>query len=230
MQIGNPEVAEIMGQAGFDWVAVDLEHGSIDVSQLPNLFRSLELGGTLPLVRLSKPDCFDVRRSLDAGAGGVIIPMVENAELLQNIILHSKWPPVGVRGVGFCRGNLYGQHFEAYKNEAQNPLIIPMIETAKALNNIDEILSVEGIDAVFIGPYDLSASIGAVGNFESLLYNKSIKQILTKANKKQVAVGIHVVEASKSELKSRISEGYQFIAFSLDTVLLRTSLHGIADI
>ena len=229
MQIGNAEVAEIMGQGGFDWVAVDLEHGSIDVSQLPNLFRSLELGGTLPLC-LSKPDVFELRRSLDAGAGGVIIPMVEDAEVLDEIIRYSKWPPAGVRGVGFCRGNLYGQHFEAYKSEAQNPLIIPMIETARALNNIDEILSVEGIDALFIGPYDLSASIGEIGNFDSLLYTNSITQILAKASERKVAVGIHVVEASKSALKSRISEGYQFIAFSLDTVLLRTSLHGLADL
>ena len=90
------EVAEIMGQGGFDWVAVDLEHGSIDVSQLPNLFRSLELGGTLPLVRLSKPDVFELRRSLDAGAGGVIIPMVEDAEVLDEIIRYRQ------NGFGRC--------------------------------------------------------------------------------------------------------------------------------
>ena len=75
-------------------------------------------------------------------------------------------------GLILQRENLFGQHFKAYKSEAQNPLIIPMIETAKALKNIDEILSVEGIDALFIGPYDLSASIGEIGNFDSLLYIK----------------------------------------------------------
>ena len=106
MQIPNSSIAEIIGKAGYDWVAVDLEHGSISIQQLPDIFRSLELGETLPLVRLAKGSSKDCKQALDAGAGGVIIPNIESSEQLQLIMNACKWPPAGNRGVGlslpFC--------------------------------------------------------------------------------------------------------------------------------
>lgn len=119
MQIPHPSVAEIMGQAGYDWVAVDLEHGSIGVHQLPDLFRALELGGTLPLARLAQGQTKDCKQALDAGSGGVIVPMVESASQLEKVRDACRWPPTGVRGVSFSRANLFGKHFEAYAEEAQ---------------------------------------------------------------------------------------------------------------
>ena len=108
MQIPHASVAEIMGQAGYDWVAVDMEHGTISVHQLPDLFRALELGDTLPLVRLAHGNPKDCKQALDAGAGGVIVPMVESASQLITVRDACRWPPSGTRGVGFSRANLFG--------------------------------------------------------------------------------------------------------------------------
>src|SRR5689334_11700428 len=113
MQIPNASVDEIMGDSGYDWVAIDLEHGSISIDQLPNLFRALEHGGTLPMVRVAEGSPKDCKQALDAGAGGLIVPMIESATQLQAVIEASCWPPVGRRGVGFSRANLFGKYFDA---------------------------------------------------------------------------------------------------------------------
>ncbi len=122
MQIPSPSVAEIMGQAGYDWVAVDMEHGAISVHQLPDIFRALELGNTLPVVRIAQGHPKDCKQALDAGAGGVIIPMVDSPEQLEMVRDACRWPPAGNRGVAFTRANLFGKYFDNYIVEAQQPL------------------------------------------------------------------------------------------------------------
>ena len=220
MQIPSSTVAEIMGHSGYDWVAIDMEHGAIGVVQLLDIFRALELSNTLPLVRLADGTVKDCKLALDAGAGGVIIPMVENAKNLKALIDSCKWPPKGKRGVGFSRANLFGKFFESYKKEAQNPIIIPMIENITAVENLDSILNVKGIDAIFIGPYDLSASLGINGQFKHSDYINTIKHITEHAKKLSIPVGIHVVEPIVNDLKLKIKEDYQLIAFSIDSVFL----------
>jgi len=167
MQIPHASVAEIMGQAGYDWVAVDLEHGAISVHQLPDLFRALGLCGTLPLARLAQGDAKDCKQALDAGAGGVIVPMISSAEQLLQVRNACCCPPAGTRGVAFSRANLFGKHFNDYITEAQSPLLVAMIEQISAVNDLEKILQVQGLDAILIGPYDLSASMGLTAKFES---------------------------------------------------------------
>src|SRR3972149_6886710 len=171
MQIPHASVAEIMGQAGYDWVAVDMEHGTISAHQLPDLSRALDLGGTLPLVRLARGHPKDCKQALDAGAGGVIAPMIESAGQLIAVRDACRWapagPPAGSRGVGFSRANLFGKHFDDYRHEAQAPLLVAMIESFRAVENLEAILGVDGLDALLIGPYDLSASIGRTAQFEA---------------------------------------------------------------
>ena len=220
MQIPHGSVAEILGHAGYDWVAVDLEHGSISTHQLPGLFRAIESCGTLPLVRLSQAHQKDCKRSLDAGAGGVIVPMLENAEQLKAIIEQCAWPPKGKRGVGFSRANLFGKFFEHYKIEAQSPIVVAQIENIRAVEELENILKVLGLDAILIGPYDLSASIGLTGQFEVPEYINILSKIKKLSHKFNIPLGIHVVQPDSSELKARISEGYQFIAYSIDSVFL----------
>lgn len=223
IQIPNSSVSEIMGSAGYDWVAIDLEHGAISVNQLPDLFRSLELGDTLPLVRLSSGDSQNCKLALDAGAGGVIVPMVESARELELIRDSCNWPPSGKRGVGFSRANLFGKNFKAYSEEAQSPILVAMIETLSALDNLEEILQVRGLDAIFIGPYDLSASLGLTAQFNNQSFIDVINKILSLSLSKNIPCGIHVVEPSTRELKLRINEGYKFIAYSIDSVFLNSS-------
>jgi 2-dehydro-3-deoxyglucarate aldolase len=223
IQIPNASVAEIMGKSGFDWVAVDLEHGSISTYLLPDLFRALELGNTLPLARLAQGNDKDIKEALDAGAGGIIVPMVESGNQLKDIRNASCWPPLGSRGVGFSRANLYGKYFNEYKKESQQPLLIAMIESEKAIKNLESILSVEGLDAILIGPYDLSASMGIIGDFSNQKFVNTIDKILKLSNKHKIKAGIHIVEPSKLELEKKIEEGYKFIAYSLDSVMLLDS-------
>jgi 2-dehydro-3-deoxyglucarate aldolase len=220
MQLPNASVAEIIGHSGYDWVAVDLEHGSISVHQLPDIYRALELGNTLPLARVSEANPKDCKQALDAGAGGVIVPMISSAEQLQNISDAIRWPPAGNRGVSFNRANLYGEHFNSYLDEAQNPLLVAMIENINALENLEDILSVQGLDSILIGPYDLSASMGLTGQFNNPKFLDAVEYIKLKSGKLNVACGIHIVSPSVAELKERIIDGYQFIAYSIDSVFL----------
>ena len=221
MQLSDPSVAEIMGASNFDWVAVDMEHGNISHHELPNIFRSLELGNTLPLARIAQGKSSECKQALDAGAGGVIIPMIENAAELISARDACCWPPAGNRGVAFSRANLFGKNFESYQMESQQPLLIAMIENTCALKNIEEILSVEGLDAILIGPYDLSASLGLTANFEHSDFLSALNKILSHAKEKKIAAGIHVVSPSLTELKSRVDDGYRFLAYSIDSVMLQ---------
>ena len=223
MQIPHASVAEIMGQAGYDWVAVDLEHGSTGHQQLPDLFRALELGETLPLARLARGHATDCKQALDAGAGGVIVPMVESAEQLIAVRDACRWPPGGSRGVGFSRANLFGKHLDAYRTEAQAPLLVAMIEHVNAVENLESILAVEGLDAILIGPYDLSASLGLTAEFEHARFKTTMACICDTALTARIPVGLHVVQASAEELENRLADGYRFIAYSIDAVMLRTA-------
>ncbi len=220
MQIPHPSVAEIMGQAGYDWVAVDLEHGSIGVHQLPDLFRALELGGTLPLARLAQGQIKDCKQALDAGAGGVIVPMVESASQLERARDACRWPPAGTRGVGFSRANLFGKNFEAYGEEAQAPLLVAMIEHVRAVDNLTEILQVSGLDAIMVGPYDLSASMGLTAQFNHPDFEMIMKRIRALSSEHHIPCGVHVVMPDAAALEQRIAEGYRFIAYSIDAVFL----------
>lgn len=220
MQIPSPAIGEIVGQAGYDWVAVDMEHGSITVSQLPDIFRSLELGDTLPLARLASALPTNCSQALDAGAAGVIVPKVESGEQLSEIIQSSCWPPIGKRGVGYSRANCYGKYFDSYTLEARNPIVIAMIESIEGVVNLESILTVVGLDAIFIGPYDLSASIGKPAQFESAEFIDAMNLIRSTAKKFKVPSGVHVVDSSPDDLKEAINLGYQFIAYSIDSVFL----------
>jgi 2-dehydro-3-deoxyglucarate aldolase len=218
IQIPHPSIAEIMGQAGYDWVAVDMEHGAISVHQLPDLFRALELGNTLPLARVAQGAPKDCKQALDAGAGGIIVPMVESAAQLERVRDTVQWPPSGKRGVAFSRANLFGKHFDHYVEEAQQPLLIAMIEHVGAIENLDNILQVKGLDAIMVGPYDLSASMGLTGQFEHPSFVKAMFQVRQVCEKHKFPSGIHVVQPDSDELNQRIAEGYRFIAYSIDAV------------
>jgi 2-dehydro-3-deoxyglucarate aldolase len=220
MQIPESNIAEIMGRAGYQWVAIDMEHGPVAVNQLPDIFRALELGGTLPLARVASPLPINCRQALDQGAAGVVIPMISSASQLQSIISECHWPPRGRRGVGFQRANVFGKFFDAYVEEAQESLVIAQIEHIDAVNNLEAIVKVEGLDAIMIGPYDLSASLGITGEFENKKYKDVLTKILEVCAKQKMPCGIHVVQPDTKMLEQRIREGYTFIAYGVDTVFL----------
>lgn len=220
LQLPHPSIAEILGSAGYDWVVADLEHGSISHNQLPDLFRAIDLGDSAPLARIAQGSPKDCKLALDAGAAGLIVPMVESAEQLVEIRESCRWPPAGSRGVGFSRANLYGKNFEEYQKEAQSPLLVAMIESKTAVSNLNEILRVDGLDAILIGPYDLSASMGICADFNNTEFIKTLKKIQSASADLSIACGIHVVNPNPLELEQRVSEGFRFLPYSIDSVFL----------
>jgi 2-dehydro-3-deoxyglucarate aldolase len=229
---GSPIIAELLAAVGFDYVCVDAEHSAVDLPQVQALFQAIVSGhpDCAPMVRLHGVDYALVKRYLDAGARGVIAPLVntaDDAELLVNAV---KYPPRGKRGVGFCRANQYGLNLKREVVAANEEiLVVVQIEHIDAVRNIDAILSVPGVDAVFIGPYDLTASMGITAQFDHPEFLKARETVLTACQGHNIAAGIHVVEPNMEELCKRANDGYKFLAYSLDiTMIMRSSQQGLA--
>ena len=229
MQTTEPMIAELLGQRNFDWIVLDIEHGTFDTSKLQNVFRAIELNNKLPLVRLANHDKKVLGQLFDSGCCGVIIPNITSSKDLENIIKSCSWPPNGSRGVGFSRSNLFGLKFNQYKKIAQKPFIVAMIENLKALKNLNKILKVKGLDCILIGPYDLSASLGSAGDFSSKKFIKTVNSIKKNCKKNKIPVGIHLVDPTKHNLFKLKNEGYTFIPYSTDTVLINKALDAYLD-
>ena len=219
----SPIVTEIMAGAGFDFLCVDVEHSAVDLPQTQALFQAARSGNPAchPIVRLHGVDYSLVKRFLDIGAGGVIAPLVNTPEQAEQLILATKYPPVGNRGVGFCRANEYGRNLKQHFDHANDDIMVAVqIEHHQGVDNIDAILNVKGVDAVFIGPYDLSASLGVTAQFEHPLYLEARNKVLDACDRHGIIPGIHVVHPEPAELLQRIKEGYQLLAYSLDITML----------
>lgn len=231
---GSPIAAELMATAGFDFLTVDVEHSAVDLPQAQALFQAVRSGNPkcAPLVRLAGNVYAETKRYLDAGASGVIAPFINSAEQAQELVRSVKYPPKGIRGVGFCRANDYGLRLkESVATSNEETFVCVQIEHADALPQIDKILQVSGIDAVMIGPYDLSASMGITGQFDHPDMIDATRQILNACRMHGVIPGIHVVQPVPDEVVSRYKEGYRFIAYSLDiTMLLNSCVEGLSRI
>lgn len=223
LSIAHVSIAEILASAGYDWVVVETEHTSIDVSEVLRLVIAIDGAGAVPLVRLAGVDALQAKAVLDAGSGGVLVPMVntrEDAEMAVSIV---KYPPLGVRGVGVARAHGYGQRFDEYLRRAnEETLVIVQIEHIDAVRNIDEILSVDGIDGTFIGPYDLCSSMGLGGQLDHPEVVSCMRRVLEASTAHGVAPGIHIVrsETAVDEIRARVTEGYRFIAVGSDLFFL----------
>jgi 2-dehydro-3-deoxyglucarate aldolase len=155
--IGHAAIAEIMAKIGFDWLVIDMEHSAITLHEAQQLIQVIDLCGVTPLVRVGENNPYLIKRVMDAGSYGVMVPMVNTKEDAIKAVNAVKYPPVGTRGVGLARAQGYGMDFERYNNRLnRDSVVIVQIEHIKAVENLDDILSVDGVDAFFVGPYDLS--------------------------------------------------------------------------
>lgn len=219
--LAHPAIAEIMAKAGFDWLVVDLEHSVITIREAEELIRVIDLSGSVPLVRLSSNDPTQIKRVMDAGASGIIVPMVNSAREAAQAVEAVKYPTDGIRGVGLARAQGYGVFFQEYLEwQKKGTIVIVQIEHIDAVNNLEDILSVDGVDGYIIGPYDLSGSMGIPGNFEHPDFIKAMDRIKEAAHSLKVSGGIHVIEPESEQLSTRIDQGYTFIAYSLDVRIL----------
>jgi 2-dehydro-3-deoxyglucarate aldolase len=230
--LGHPAVAEILSLSGFDWLVVDLEHSVIGLDEMQALFQAMGGAGTVPLVRMGENNPRLISRVMDAGAYGVIVSMVNSVEEAERAVRAVKYPPMGERGVGLSRAQSYGLSFKDYAGSINDEsLVVVQIEHAKAVDALEDILAVEGVDAFFVGPYDLSASMGAAGDFENPKVKAALARVMDVGGRLGVPAGIHVVEPDTGEVFQRLDEGYRFIAFSVDMLFLtRTAANAMREI
>lgn len=233
--LGHPAIAEIMAAAGFDWLAVDLEHSVITLREAEELIRVIDLKGLPAFVRLSSNNSEQIKRVMDAGASGVIVPMVNTREEAVSAVSAVKYPPIGTRSFGLARAQGYGPKFEDYISwQEEGTLIIVQIEHIQAVENLESILDVPGVDGYFVGPYDLSGSLGVPGDFNHPDFLEAMDEINRLASQKNVPGGVHIVEPDVEKLREYIAKGHTFLAYSIDTRMLdescRKGLESIADL
>ncbi len=223
--IGDPSIVEIMATAGFEWLCIDMEHTSIDLSMAKILITTIHANDIKALVRVSKNEEVIIKKIMDMGADGVIVPMIKNKAEALEAVSYVKYPPQGKRGVGLYRAQGYGTRFNEYKKWVdEESIVIAQIEHIDAVNNIDAILQVPGIDGTIIGPYDLSGSMGYPGEYHRDDVQKAIEQVKISCAEHNKPYGFHVIESDPVNLIERIKQGCTFLAFSLDFFFLGDSV------
>ena len=220
--LGHPAIGEILAGCGFDWLTIDMEHSAITLAECQDLVRVIELAGCCPLVRVGENDPNLIKRVMDEGAHGVIVPQVNSQEDARRAVASVRYPPEGERGVGLARAQGYGLHFDAYRQwNREESIVIVQIEHIQAVENLGDILSVPGVDGFIVGPYDLSASLGHPGVFSRPEFLQAMERIHRVAGDlPHIPAGFHVVQPDPMEVGKRIEQGYRFIGYSLDTLLL----------
>ena len=223
--LGHQGIVEIMCTGGFDWLTLDLEHSVIELSQAQHLIAHIKNNGTTALVRVSKNEEVVIKRVMDAGADGVIVPMINSKTDAIQAVNYVKYPPQGKRGVGLARAQQYGIGFDKYKEWLnESSIIIAQIEHIEAVNNIEEILQVDGIDGIIIGPYDLSGSMGYPGEYQREDVKAAIRRVEDACIAINKPLGFHVIQPDYQLVLEKIQKGYTFLAFSLDFFFLGEKL------
>ena len=223
LAIPNGFSAETMAQAGWDSVTVDLQHGVQDYMSMVTCFQAMQAHPVLPMVRVPWNEPGIVGKVLDAGAYGVICPMVNTVEQAQNFVSYCRYPPAGARSNGPIRAGIYGVSTGYQKTANEEILCIPMIETQQAIDNLEHILDVPGIDAVYIGPSDLGFSMGLIPilDREEPQILEAYDKILRETSKRGIAACIHC--GSSAYAKRAIGMGFKLVTIGNDSGLLLTA-------
>lgn len=213
-----PEISEVLAGLLFDWLFIDTEHGSFGSLEAQALLQAA--GSCCPcLVRVPAGQEVWIKKALDIGAAGVIVPQVNSVEQAERVVRLCKYPPEGIRGVGIARAHGYGLQFQEYVDTANEAVsIVIQVEHADALENLDAIVSVPGIDAVLIGPYDLSASLGKMGEVTHPEVQEAIAHIREACLAAGVRLGAFGVDAAA--VQPFIEQGFTLIAVGTDMLFL----------
>ena len=213
----DPAIAEIMAKSGFDWLVVDMEHSALSMNQAQEIIRIINLCNVIPLVRVMENNPNLIKRFMDMGAHGVIVPRVNSKSDAEKAVNAVKYPPIGTRGVGLSRAQNYSLDLESYRKWNQkNSIVIVQIEHIKGVENLQSIIDVDGVDGLIVGPYDLSASLGHPGEFEHSSVQEAFQTITTAIKDSSKPWGYHVVDPSVDAALDKFKQGYTFLAFGVD--------------
>jgi 2-keto-3-deoxy-L-rhamnonate aldolase RhmA len=217
--MSNPVVAEIMSHIGFDWLWFETEHTAMSIESVLAMLQATNGSDVSTLVRVPWNDKVTIKRVLDTGPDGIIIPLVNTKEEAEMAVRAMKYPPWGERGAGLARAQCYGMHMGEYMQTANDEVMtIIMIEHIDAVNNIDDILSVKGVDSIMIGALDLSGSMGILGQTGDERVENAIQKTLAACKRVQKPCGI--IAGSPEAANKRIKEGFQNIILGLDVLYL----------
>ncbi len=213
VSLGHPRVAELVALAGYDFVIVDLEHSPTSLETLDDIVRALELRGVPAVVRVPWNDAVELKRVLDIGVSGVMIPMVETAEAAEEAVDAMTYPPDGMRGVAGSRATNYGLDFTEYMEHADEDLVtILQIETVDGVENAGAISEVEGVDSLFVGPSDLSASLGVSGDWEDESVLGAIDDVLGES-----AVPVGSLAVTDEGVERWVEQGFDWVIAGVDS-------------
>lgn len=228
ISLGSPISTEVLGVAGFDWLLLDAEHAPNDVLSLIPQLMALKDSPSAPIVRPSWNDAVEIKRLLDAGAHNLLIPFVENAEQARAAVAATRYPPQGIRGVSVShRGNRYGAVANYHHRANEEITVIVQIENRAGVEAAAEIAAVEGVDGLFIGPSDLAASYGHLGNPKHPEVQAAIAQVLACANQAGKATGI--LAAAEADARQYLAQGIRFVGVGSDLGLLRMASQALID-
>lgn len=224
--IGHPDVAEMLGRAGYDWLLFDLEHGTLTIDTLQVLLQASAGGTAVPLVRVPLGDPILVGKALDAGARGIVFPMVSTRQDAERAVRACKYPPQGLRGMAPRRCSAYGDSFHEYVATANDEtLVVVMIETPQAVDNLDEILSVPGVDAALVGAGDLSLLMGHVADRDHPEFQSALHAVLDACRRHGVAPGM-AYTSTPAKASQFLDMGFRLVGLGQDDDFL---LNGARD-
>lgn len=219
LSIPSSTVAELLTCVGMDWLLMDTEHSPIGYETMEDLLRAIKDTNVVPLARVAAAEAPLIKKVLDRGVCGVLVPLVNTAAEARNVVAACKYPPEGIRGVAGTRVSRWGCTLaEYYREWNDNVLIAIQIETKQALENVEEIAAVPGVDVLFVGPADLSANLGTFQQFDHPRFKSAVQRILNAAKNAGIAAG-YMSFGAESVLE-KVDEGFRFIAAGTDTKLL----------
>lgn len=224
VSVGHPIVAEVSAAAAsFDFVLIDTEHTTTTLETVANMHRAVEAapGTTKSVIRVPWNDPVYLKRVLDIGVSGVMVPMIDTAEQAENLVESLRYPPEGTRGLASGRASGYGSNFQGYVDNANETFTtIAQIETLEGLENVEQIASVEGIDALFVGPADLSGALGVFGEWDADVFLEAMDRVIAAAHAVDIPVGTLTVQPE--EAPERVDQGFNFQIIGKDTSYLMT--------
>ena len=225
----NPSALDVISKCNFDWICIDMEHSSITLEQLENLLNVLDKNKSNSFVRVSDNNKTEIKKVLDLGAKGIIVPMINTAPEAKNAISYATYPPKGQRGYALARAQGFGYDLANYTKLSKNIKIVVQIETVKAINNLEEILKVKGLHSTLIGPRDLSGSIGKPGDYKNKKFIKALQKYEKLSKKSKVSMGMHVAFPKTEILNKFIKKGYKFVAIGTDMTFLGDTIREKID-
>lgn len=226
--MNSPTVSEILSHVGFDWIWYEMEHSALSEGDVLAMLQATNGADASTVVRVPWNDKTMIKRALDLGPDGIIIPLVNSAKEAQDAVRAMKYPPMGERGAGLARAQAYGMHMGEYLETANTEVTtIVMIEHIDAVNNIEEIIAVPGVDSVMVGALDLSGSMGMLGNTGSPEVEGAVQKVLAACKAKGMPCGI--ITVAPEQANERIAQGFTNVIVGIDVLLFHGAARATLD-